>query len=84
VWVRQCRRLGEDDGAMGPGKAWVIGVASSRTTQGAQHRGLGEDDVVAGSGMASRVWGQGLRGERHHRLGSGNMAACKGLDCGWE
>jgi hypothetical protein len=27
-----------------------------------------EDDVVAGSGMASWAWGRGLHGRRRHRL----------------
>jgi hypothetical protein len=66
------------------GKAWVSGIVGSGTVRGAQRRGLREDDVVAGSGMASRAWGQGLRCRRCHRLGSGKMVACKGLDHGRE
>jgi hypothetical protein len=51
-----CRRLGEDDGTAVLGTAWVDGIACSGTARGAQRRGLGEDDVVAGSGMMSRAW----------------------------
>jgi hypothetical protein len=51
---------------------------------GAQHRGLREDDVVAGSGTASRAWGQGMCCRLRHRLGSGKMVARKGLDRGQE
>jgi hypothetical protein len=58
--------------------AWVDGVAGSRTTSGAQHRGLGEDNIVAGSGTTSRAWGRHMRGRRCHQLESGKMAARKG------
>jgi hypothetical protein len=69
--------LGEDDGTAGLGTAWVDGVIGSRMVWGAQHRGLGEDDVVAGSGTVSRSWGLCLHGRRRHRLESRKMAACK-------
>jgi hypothetical protein len=42
-------------------------------TSGAQCRRLGEDDVVAGSGTASQVWGWCLHDRRCHWLGSGKM-----------
>jgi hypothetical protein len=45
------RGLREDDGAVGLGMAWVDGVASLGMAWGAQRCRLGEDDVVAGSGM---------------------------------
>jgi hypothetical protein len=35
--------------------AWIDGVAGSGTASGAQHRGLKEDNVVAGLGMTSTV-----------------------------
>jgi hypothetical protein len=56
----------------------VDGTADSRTAQGAQHHGLGDDDVVAGLRTALQAWGQCLRGQRRHRLGSGKMAARQG------
>jgi hypothetical protein len=46
---------------------------------GAHCHGLVEDDVVAGSGMASRAWGRCLRGRRCHRLGSRKMVERKGV-----
>jgi hypothetical protein len=67
-----------------PGRARVIGVTGSRMARGAQRRGLGEDDVVVGSGTTSRAWGQCLQCRRCHRLGSGKMMARKGLDRGRE
>jgi hypothetical protein len=45
---------------------------------GAQRRGLGEDDIVAGSKTVSRAWGRCLHGRRLHRLGSEKMTARKG------
>jgi hypothetical protein len=51
---------------------------------GSRHHVIGEDNVLAGSGTMSWAWGWRLRGQRHHRLGSGKMAACKGLDHGRE
>jgi hypothetical protein len=48
-----CHRLGEANGTAGLGMAWVVGIAGLGTAQGAQRRGLGEDDVVAGLGTAS-------------------------------
>jgi hypothetical protein len=45
----RCRGLSEDDDALGPGTAWVIGVGGSGTAQGLQRRGLGEDNVVVSS-----------------------------------
>jgi hypothetical protein len=78
------RRLGEDDGTADPGRAWVIGVTSLGTAWGAQHRGLGEDDIVVGLGTASQAWGQVLHCQWRHRLGSGKMAVRKGLDRGRE
>jgi hypothetical protein len=56
------RGLGEDDGAVGLGTAWVDSVMGSRMVSGAQCHGLGEDNVVAGSGTASRAWGRHLCG----------------------
>jgi hypothetical protein len=50
----------------------------------AHHRGLREDDVVAGSGMAMRAWGRGLYCRWRHRLESGKMVVHKGLNRGWE
>jgi hypothetical protein len=68
----RCRpRDGAGHHVVGSGIAW-----------GAQCHGLGEDDIVVGSGMVSRAWGQGLHCQRHHWLGSEKMAARKGLDCG--
>jgi hypothetical protein len=49
----------------------------SGTALGAQHRGLLDDDVVAGSGTSSWAWGWHQCGRRRHRLGSGKMAARK-------
>jgi hypothetical protein len=49
--------LGEDDGATGPSTAGVIGVVGSGMTWGVEHHELGEDNVDAGSGTASRAWG---------------------------
>jgi hypothetical protein len=73
-WGWWHHRLGEDDGVVGLGIAWVDGVAGSWM---AQHHGLREHDIVVGSGMASRAWGRHLRGWRHHWLMSGKMAARK-------
>jgi hypothetical protein len=54
-------------------------VGSARmTAPGAQRHGLGEGNVVAGSGMASHAWGWRLHGRRCHRFLSGKMAAHKG------
>jgi hypothetical protein len=78
------RRLGEDDNAVDPGTAWVIGVKGSRMAWGAHRHGLGEDNIVVGSRTASRAWGRGLHCQWRHRLGSGKMAAHKGLDRGRE
>jgi hypothetical protein len=47
------RRLVEDDDAVGPGMAWVIGVARSGMACGAYRHRLGENNVVAGSGTAT-------------------------------
>jgi hypothetical protein len=47
--------LGEDDSAVGLGTMWVNGIIGSRMVRGAQYHGLGEDDIVAGSGTA-HVW----------------------------
>jgi hypothetical protein len=79
-----CRKLREDDGVAGLRMAWVVGIVGSGMARGAQRCRLKEDDVVAGSGMASWTWGRGLCGRWHHRLGSGKMAVRKGLDCGQE
>jgi hypothetical protein len=57
---------------------WVDGITGSGTTWGAQHHGLVEDDVVAGSETASQAWGWRLRGRRCYRLQSGKMAVRKG------
>jgi hypothetical protein len=76
--------IGEDDDAVGPGMAQVIGVVGSRMMRSAQHRELGEDDVVTGLGTASRAWGRGLHGRWRHWLGPGKMAVCKGLNHGRE
>jgi hypothetical protein len=54
------------------------GVVGSGTASGAQRHSLGEDNIVVGSGMASRAWGRRLHGRRCHRLGSGEMVSCKG------
>jgi hypothetical protein len=78
------RGLEEDDSAVGPRTAWVNGVTGSGTAWGAQHHGLGEGDVVAGSGMTSWAWGRCLCGRPHHRHSLGKMATRKGFDCGWE
>jgi hypothetical protein len=67
---------------MSPGTARVDGVTGSGTASGAQHRGRREDNVVAGSGMASQAWGQRLCGRRRHRLDRGRWWHVKGLDCG--
>jgi hypothetical protein len=53
---RRCHRLREDDGTAGPGTVWVYDVASSGMTLGIQHHGLGEDNILAGLGMALRAW----------------------------
>jgi hypothetical protein len=76
--------LREDDSAAGPGMAWAIGNVGSGMVWGVQHRGISKDDVVACSRMTSRAWGQGLHGQRHQWLGSGKMAARKGLHHGRE
>jgi hypothetical protein len=61
-----CRGLWEDDDVMGPGRAWVISIMGLRTVRAAQHHGLREDIVVAGSGTTMRAWGRRLCGRRHH------------------
>jgi hypothetical protein len=76
--------LKEDDNTAGPGTAWVLDTVGSRMVRGVQHRGLGEDNVVACSGTTSRAWGQGLHGQRRQWLGSGKMAARKDLHHGRE
>jgi hypothetical protein len=53
---RRCG-LREDDGVVDPGTAWVVSIVGSGMERGAQHHGLGLDDIVAGSGTASRAWG---------------------------
>jgi hypothetical protein len=58
--------------------AQVDGIVGSGMVWGAQHHRLGEDDVVAGSGIASQAWGWCLCGRRHHQVGLGKMAARKG------
>jgi hypothetical protein len=70
-----------EDGVTGLGRrtARVDGVVGLGTTPGAHCRGLVEDDIVAGLGMASRAWGWCLRGRRCHRLGSRKMAVRKGV-----
>jgi hypothetical protein len=78
LWALGRRGLAEDDGAAGPGTAWVDDVTGLGMASGAHRRGLGEDNVVASSGTASRAWGRCLQGRRHHRLGLGKMAARKG------
>jgi hypothetical protein len=45
--------LGEDDGATGPGTARIDRITDSVTEPGAQRHELREDNIVAGSGMAS-------------------------------
>jgi hypothetical protein len=77
-WGWQHHGLGEDDGAMGPGTAWVNIVVRSGMELSAQRHGLGEDNVVVGSGTASWAWGQRLCGQRRHWLESGKMAVHKG------
>jgi hypothetical protein len=47
--------LGEDDNTAGMGTTQVDGIAGSGMARGAQLRGLGEEDVVASSGTASRA-----------------------------
>jgi hypothetical protein len=56
----------------------VDGVVGSGMASGAQRRGLGKDNVVAGSGMTSQAWGRCLRGQRCHRLRLGKVMECKG------
>jgi hypothetical protein len=70
--------LGADDGAAGPGMVRVDGVVGSGTMLGAQRRGLKEDNVVVGSGMALRAWVRCMHGRRCQRLGSGKMVVRKG------
>jgi hypothetical protein len=65
-------------------RALVVSITGSGMVRGAQGCGLGEDDVIAGPGMASRAWGRGLRCWRCHQLRSGMMAAHKGLNRGRE
>jgi hypothetical protein len=74
--------LGEDDGIAELGRVWVVGYVGSRIEQGAQRCRLREDDVVAGSGIASWAWARGLHCRWRHRLRSGKMVARKGLDHG--
>jgi hypothetical protein len=47
---RRCRGLGEDDGVVGLGTAWVDSVTGSGMAGGAQHRGLGNG--ITGMGLA--------------------------------
>jgi hypothetical protein len=83
---RRHHGLGEDDSAVGPRMTWVDDIVGLGTVSGAQHLGLSEDDVVAGSGTASWAWVQRLRGRRCHQLGSGRGRwwCIKGLNRGWE
>jgi hypothetical protein len=69
----QHHRLEEDDCVIGPGTAQVNNVVGLGTAPGALRGGLWEGNVVAGSGIALRAWGQHLCGRWHHRLGSGKM-----------
>jgi hypothetical protein len=64
----------------GPGMVWVDSIVGSRTSCGAQRHGLGVNDIVAGSGMASRAWGWRLCGQWHHWLRLGKMVTRKCLD----
>jgi hypothetical protein len=66
------------------GQSRFESVTGSGVVPGAQHHGIREDNVVAGSGTASQAWGRGLRDRRRHRLGSGKMTTHKGLDHGQE
>jgi hypothetical protein len=61
-----------------PGWCGFDGVVGSGTASGAQRHSLGEDNIVVGSGMASRAWGRRLHGRGCHRLGLGEMASRKG------
>jgi hypothetical protein len=75
---RWCHGLREDDGATGPGMAWVDGVMVSGMARGAQRRGLGEDNNGMSSGIVMWAWGHRMCGRQRHWLGSGKMAAYKG------
>jgi hypothetical protein len=47
-WALGCHRMEEEDDAVGPWTMRVDGATGSGMVQGAQHHGLGEDNVVAG------------------------------------
>jgi hypothetical protein len=78
------RGLREDDGSVDTGRVRVISIMGSGMVWGAQHRGLEEDDIVAGLGTTSLAWGRGPRCPQRHWLGSRKMATRKGLDHGWK
>jgi hypothetical protein len=64
---RQRHRLGEDDGAVGPGMVQVNNIMGSRMVPSAQHRGLGEDDVVVGLRRMPRCVADGVTGSGRKR-----------------
>jgi hypothetical protein len=77
-----CRRLREYDDIVDLRTARVIGVVGSGMAWVHSVTGFWEDDVVVGLRTASWAWGRGLCCRQCHRLGSGKMAARKGLDSG--